>query len=239
MNEETVKHLWCFLLLLQTKLYNQFKLETLQLILKLTTAGCFMVSLDLKDAYYVFPINPDYTKYLKFSWKGELYRFLVCLSSRPRKFTKLMKPPIATLRINGCIVAIYTHDLINVGATFQEIADNVMASVELLDSRSSRPEVFCKKGALKNFTTFTGKYLCQILFFNKVAGLRPATLLKRVSGTGVSRKFCEIFKNTYFCRTPPVAAFEILWLDLDIDSFRFHLINIVLHAKTKYYLFRV
>ena len=239
MNEETVKHLWCSLLLLQTKLYNQFKLETLQLILKLTTAGCFMVSLDLKDAYYVFPINPDYTKYLKFSWKGELYRFLVCLSSRPRKFTKLMKPPIATLRINGCIVAIYTHDLINVGATFQEIADNVMASVELLDSRSSRPEVFCKKGALKNFTTFTGKYLCQSLFFNKVAGLRPATLLKRVPGTGVSRKFCEIFKNTYFCRTPPVAAFEILWLDLDIDSFRFHLINIVLHAKTKYYLFRV
>ena len=239
MNEETVKHLWCSLLLLQTKLYNQFKLETLQLILKLTTAGCFMVSLDLKDAYYVFPINPDYNKYLKFSWKGELYRFLVCLSSRPRKFTKLMKPPIATLRINGCIVAIYTHDLINVGATFQEIADNVMASVELLDSRSSRPEVFCKKGALKNFTTFTGKYLCQSLFFNKVAGLRPATLLKRVPGTGVSRKFCEIFKNTYFCRTPPVAAFEILWLDLDIDSFRFHLINIVLHAKTKYYLFRV
>ena len=239
MNEETVKHLWCSLLLLQTKLYNQFKLETLQLILKLTTAGCFMVSLDLKDAYYVFPINPDYTKYLKFSWKGELYRFLVCLSSRPRKFTKLMKPPIATLRINGCIVAIYTHDLINVGATFQEIADNVMASVELLDSRSSRPEVFCRKGALKNFTTFTGKYLCQSLFFNKVAGLRPATLLKRVPGTGVSRKFCEIFKNTYFCRTPPVAAFEILWLDLDIDSFRFHLINIVLHAKTKYYLFRV
>ena len=239
MNEETVKHLWCSLLLLQTKLYNQFKLETLQLILKLTTAGCFMVSLDLKDAYYVFPINPDYTKYLKFSWKGKLYRFLVCLSSRPRKFTKLMKPPIATLRINGCIVAIYTHDLINVGATFQEIADNVMASVELLDSRSSRPEVFCKKGALKNFTTFTGKYLCQSLFFNKVAGLRPATLLKRVPGTGVSRKFCEIFKNTYFCRTPPVAAFEILWLDLDIDSFRFHLINIVLHAKTKYYLFRV
>ena len=239
MNEETVKHLWCSLLLLQTKLYNQFKLETLQLILKLTTAGCFMVSLDLKDAYYVFPINPDYTKYLKFSWKGELYRFLVCLSSRPRKFTKLMKPPIATLRINGCIVAIYTHDLINVGATFQEIADNVMASVELLDSRSSRPEVFCRKGVLKNFTTFTGKYLCQSLFFNKVAGLRPATLLKRVPGTGVSRKFCEIFKNTYFCRTPPVAAFEILWLDLDIDSFRFHLINIVLHAKTKYYLFRV
>ena len=45
--------------------------------------------------------------------------------------------------------------------------------------RSSRPEVFCKKGDLRNFVKFTGKHLCQSLFFNKVAGLRPATLLKK------------------------------------------------------------
>ena len=32
------------------------------------------------------------------------------------------------------------------------------------------PEVFYKKGVLKNFTKFTGKHLCQSLFFNKVAG---------------------------------------------------------------------
>ena len=45
--------------------------------------------------------------------------------------------------------------------------------------RSSRPELFCKKGVLKDFTKFTGKHLCQSLFFNKVAGLRPATLFKK------------------------------------------------------------
>ena len=44
---------------------------------------------------------------------------------------------------------------------------------------SSRPEVFCKKGALKNFAKFTGKHLCQSLFLNKVVGLRPVTLLKK------------------------------------------------------------
>ena len=42
-----------------------------------------------------------------------------------------------------------------------------------------------KKGSLRNFTKFTGKQLCQRLFLNKVAGLRSATLIKRVSGTGV------------------------------------------------------
>ena len=36
-----------------------------------------------------------------------------------------------------------------------------------------------KKCVLKNFANFTGKHLCQGLFFNKVAGLRPETLLKK------------------------------------------------------------
>ena len=37
-------------------------------------------------------------------------------------------------------------------------------------------EVFCKKAVLKNFAKFTGKYLCQSLFLNKVAGLRHPVL---------------------------------------------------------------
>ena len=52
--------------------------------------------------------------------------------------------------------------------------------------RSSRPEVFSKKSVLRNFIKFTGKHQCQSLLFNKVTGLRPATLFKkRNSGTGV------------------------------------------------------
>ena len=45
--------------------------------------------------------------------------------------------------------------------------------------RSSRSEKFCKKSVLKIFPKFTGKHLYQTLFLNKVAGLRPATLLKK------------------------------------------------------------
>ena len=37
-------------------------------------------------------------------------------------------------------------------------------------SRSSHPEVFCKKSALTNFAKFIGTHLCQSLFFNKVIG---------------------------------------------------------------------
>ena len=49
----------------------------------------------------------------------------------------------------------------------------------LFENISSRPEVFCKKGVLRNFTKFTGKHLCQSLFLNKVATLRPSTLSRK------------------------------------------------------------
>ena len=38
------------------------------------------------------------------------------------------------------------------------------------------PELFFKKGILRNFAKFTGKHLCLSLFFNKVAG--PAKFLR-------------------------------------------------------------
>ena len=43
---------------------------------------------------------------------------------------------------------------------------------------SSRSKVLRKKDVPENFTKFIGKHLCQSLF-NKVAGLRPATLRKK------------------------------------------------------------
>ena len=66
--------------------------------------------------------------------------------------------------------------------------------------RSSRPEVFRKKGALRNFTKFTGKHLCQRLFFNKVAG-QTCNFIKKESLAQVF--YCEFLK---FLRTPPVVA---------------------------------
>ena len=51
--------------------------------------------------------------------------------------------------------------------------------VSLVNVRSSSPEVFCKKGILKIFAKFIEKHLCQSFLFNKVAFVRPATLLKK------------------------------------------------------------
>ena len=61
---------------------------------------------------------------------------------------------------------------------------------------SSRSKMFFKIGVLKNFAKFTGKHLCQSLFFIKKEAL---TLV-------FSCEFCEIFQSTFFYRIPPVAA---------------------------------
>ena len=45
--------------------------------------------------------------------------------------------------------------------------DNILSL--FITITSSRPEY--KKDVLRNFSKFTGKHLCQSLFFNKVAGL--------------------------------------------------------------------
>ena len=46
----------------------------------------------------------------------------------------------------------------------------MMSFLITIKGRSSRPDVFIEKGVLRNFAKFTGKHLCQSLFFNKVAG---------------------------------------------------------------------
>ena len=68
--------------------------------------------------------------------------------------------------------------------------------------RSSPPEVFCKKIFLRNLAKFTAKHLWQSLFFNKVAGLIEKETLAQV----FSCEFCQISKNTFSYRTPPMAA---------------------------------
>ena len=71
------------------------------------------------------------------------------------------------------------------------------------DFQKQPPEVFCKKGVLKNFTKVTGKHLFQSLFFKSQA---CNFIKKETLALVFSCEFCEISKNTYFYSTPPVAA---------------------------------
>ena len=75
-----------------------------------------------------------------------------------------------------------------------------------LISSSSHQRCSMKKGVLKNFAKFTGKHLCQSLFLNKVAELRPATLLKkRPWHRCFPVNFAKLVRINFY-RTPPLTA---------------------------------
>ena len=52
--------------------------------------------------------------------------------------------------------------------------------------------MFFEIGVLKNFALFRGKQLCWSVIFDKVAGQQ------------LSSEYCEIFKNSFFHKTPPL-----------------------------------
>ena len=50
--------------------HHHFKMDTVLSAVRLMKPECFMVPIDLKDAYYSVSIHFDFQKYLKFSWRG-------------------------------------------------------------------------------------------------------------------------------------------------------------------------
>ena len=82
----------------------------------------------------------------------------------------------------------------------------IIASLKICQMiRSSRLEVFFKKGVPTNFAKLTGKHMCQSLFFNDVAGFRPTTLLKkRLWQRYFPVSFAKFVRTHY--RTSPVAT---------------------------------
>ena len=51
---------------------------------------------------------------------------------------------------------------------FLKRCDSSSQSLNAINHRISRPEVFCQKDVLRDFAKFTGKHLCQSLFLIKL-----------------------------------------------------------------------
>ena len=91
-----------------------------------------------------------------------------------------------------------------------------------------------KKGVIRNFAKFTGKQLCQSFFFNKVAGLRPATLSKK----RLWHRFFPVnfakFPRTYFL------AEHLRWLLMGFVFLKcIDKKSIVLNRRTNCYVLKI
>lgn len=113
---------------------RHFKMQSLQSAINLMTAGCYMASIDWKDAYYTVPVDTRYRKYLRFVWKNRLWQYTCLpngLSSGPRLFTKITKPIYSHLRKAGHLNAGYIDDSFLTGDTVDDCRSNVIDTVEL------------------------------------------------------------------------------------------------------------
>lgn len=96
----------------------KFSLGGLRDVRALMRRGDFMVSIDLKSAYWHVPLHPAMRKLLGFRFDGQLFRFEVLpfgLSSAPWAFHSLLSPVLARLRSEGVRVCSYLDDLLIFG----------------------------------------------------------------------------------------------------------------------------
>ena len=113
------------------------KMETIKSILILVTLNYYMVKVDIKDAYSSVPILPEHQKYLKFYFRGKLYRFRSLpngVFSGSRHLAKLLKLPLSYLRLQQITVAGSIDDITTMDRSFVEFETKIKLILTLLDS---------------------------------------------------------------------------------------------------------
>ena len=83
----------------------------------------FLFTVDLTDAYFSVSIQPEFRKFFRFSWMGQLYEFLVMcfgLTTAPFIFTKITRPILVFLHSRGIRASMYIDDCISAVKTFSQ-----------------------------------------------------------------------------------------------------------------------
>ena len=118
--------------------YHHFKMDTLETAIRFMRPGCYMTSIDLKDAYYSIPIAEEHQKYLKFIWRDQLYAFTslpMGLTSSPRIFTKVLKPVFSYLRSQfGHTCLGYIDDSFYLEDSYTECEEATLRAIQLFVS---------------------------------------------------------------------------------------------------------
>ena len=119
----------------QDVVYQHFKMDSLNTVLTMMTQNCWMASIDIKQAYFHFPLEAECQKLCKFIWKGELYQFTCLvqgLSSSPRIFCRCLKPMFAALHQKQLLSCNFIDDIYLQGDNYNDCANNVLDTLEML-----------------------------------------------------------------------------------------------------------
>ena len=107
---------------------TKFKLEGYDVIINMLRKNDYMCSIDLKDAFLMLSINPEFFRFLCFEWDGVRFCYTAMpfgLTVAPRIFTKIMKAVLVFLRSRGVRVTAWFDDLIIIAESVSLILEHL------------------------------------------------------------------------------------------------------------------
>ena len=109
-------------------------MESVNNVLNIMRPNVYMISIDLKDAFFSVPIHSTHQKYFKFTF-DDLFQF-TCMPNgygpAIRFFTKISKASFGHLRSLGHNSVVYVDDSYLQGETYQVCLDNISDTIKLL-----------------------------------------------------------------------------------------------------------
>ena len=104
---------------------SKFSMETPQTVQELVRKGDWMISLDMRDAYFHIPIHPQSRKFLRFVFDGQVYQFrALCfgLSTAPQVFTRVLAPFSKIVHLAGFRIVLYLDDWLVLARSQEEMS---------------------------------------------------------------------------------------------------------------------
>ena len=116
---------------------EHFKMEGLHTVKALLRREDFMAKVDLKDAFFMVPIAPQFRHLLLFKLKEKIYQFNCLpfgLCTAPRVFTKILKPAMEMLRSLSIRLVVYMDDMLLMAESRQKLTEHVQLTLFLLEN---------------------------------------------------------------------------------------------------------
>ncbi|CAG8847366.1 33966_t:CDS:1 [Gigaspora margarita] len=114
-----------------------FSMEGMNLVKDLIRRKDYMVSIDLKDAFYHIPLHPDAQKYFVFDFNYERYCFQclpISLTTSSWTFKTVLQPIIELLRSSGIRIVVHCDDMLIMSRTMSESEYHSDIVIELLET---------------------------------------------------------------------------------------------------------
>ena len=205
---------------------KHFKMENLQNVTQLVRKGDYMVTIDLKDAYFSIPIHQSHRKFLRFSWRNQLFQFAALpfgLTSAPRVFTKVLKPVIASMRQRGIRCLIYIDDLIIVASSKMECNEQAVFAVQLLTDLGFNVNMEKSNLVPKTRVEFLGFVLDSIRMELFLPEKKKENILQRIRNLLMSRQILVrqvssmvgLMQSAKWAVMPAVIYYRFLQRDLN------------------------